>query len=183
MVPQCENPSVQSISRETDLAWLAGIFDGEGALAVKIGTTRSGPEPRPRLEYTVRVYNTDVRMISKISEIYVAHNLRFYYNLNRKRSDRWKDQVGICIAYLGSCLKILQATLPYLVNKREIAQKMLDVLSYVKQFDVRRGHASYPEYSVTPEFAAKMKAYDEARLRWIEASTTKRHASEALVRP
>ena len=53
---------------ETDIAWLAGIIDGEGNLHVGRKTAKSNG--RRYLDVKVRVSSTDMRMIKRISEIY-----------------------------------------------------------------------------------------------------------------
>jgi hypothetical protein len=180
MGPKCETSSVRSISREDDLAWLAGILDGEGALG--LGTRIATNNGKPYLEAKIRVYNTDVRMIQKVSFIYVSMNVVFFYNLNRKQKERYKDQLGICVTSQGSCLKILEAVTHHLANKREIATRMMDVLRYVKSQPKGGGSVARP-YVGTDAFDSLMQAYEAARMRHIEPSTTTRCAGEALVLP
>lgn len=174
--PKCETASVRPISRQVDYAWLAGILDGEGALGLGIRTAQNG---KPYLEAKIRVYNTDVRMIEKISRIYDELNVVFFYNLNRKRAEGWKDQLGICVTSQGSCLKILEAVMPYLANKCEIAQKMDDVIRYVKSLPKGGGSVARP-YVGTDEFGRLMSEFDRAREHHIEASTTARCAGRIL---
>lgn len=179
MGPKCETSSVQSISREDDRAWLAGILDGEGALGLETRTAHNG---KPYLEPKIRVYNTDVRMIQKISVIYASMNVVFFYNLNRKVKAHYKDQLGICVTSQGSCLKILEAVTHHLANKREIAEKMAQVLRYVKNQPKGGGSVAKP-YVGTEAFESLMSQYDAARRRHIEPSTTTRCAGEVLILP
>lgn len=168
---------MQSISREDDLAWLAGIFDGEGALGLGTTVANNG---KPYLEAKIRVYNTDVRMIQKISRIYVSMNLVFFYNLNRKVKAHYLDQLGICVTSQGSCLKILEAVMQYLGNKREIAAAMAEVIRYVKSQPKGGGSVAKP-YVGTEAFEHLMQAYEAARAHHIEPSTTTRCAGKMLL--
>lgn len=179
MGPKCETSSVQSISREDDRAWLAGILDGEGALGLGITVAHNG---KPYLEPKIRVYNTDVRMIQKISRIYVSMNVVFFYNLNRKVKAHYLDQLGICVTSQGSCLKILEAVTHHLANKREIAERMAEVIRYVKSQPRGGGSVARP-YVGTEAFDSLLKRYEAARERHIEPSTTTRCAGEILVLP
>lgn len=174
--PKRETASVRPISRQVDYAWLAGILDGEGALALGIRTAQNG---KPYLEAKIRVYNTDVRMIEKISRIYDESNVVFFYNLNRKRAEGWKDQLGICVTSQGSCLKILEAVMPYLANKREIAEKMADVIRHVKSQPKGGGAVAKP-YVGTDEFDRLLAEFETAKAHHIEASTTARCAGKVL---
>ena len=56
--------------KEADIAWLAGIIDGEGN--IHMGKHLGGNKGKRYLDIKVRVSNTDMRMIKKISEIYVG---------------------------------------------------------------------------------------------------------------
>lgn len=66
-IPKRKKAQVRSISREVDLAWLAGIIDGEGNLQATVQLKRcgAGGTRRPYFEPKLRVTNTDVRMVKK----------------------------------------------------------------------------------------------------------------------
>lgn len=174
-IPQSENAQVRPISREVDLAWVAGILDGEGALSVAMKVTKA----RPYLDAKVRVYNTDVRMIRKLARIYADLGVVFFYNLNRKKHATWKDQLGICVGTQGSCLKLLEAVKPYLANKQEFAQRMIDVISFLRSLP-RAGATWSNEYADRDDFKALMQRCSEAKVFHIEPSTTSRRAGEVI---
>jgi len=95
MLPQCENAAVRSISREVDLAWLAGIIDGEGCLSLDLKLAGNG---KPYLSAKVRVINTDVRMIQKCARVYIDLNVVFYYSIHRRTQAHYKDQTAIIVS-------------------------------------------------------------------------------------
>ena len=175
MIPQCKNSQVRSISREVDLAWLAGILDGEGALSADLRLR----EKRNYLEVKVRVYNTDVRMIQKIAKIFVDENIVFFYNLNKKVKAHYKNQLGICVTSQGSCLKILEAVKPYLSNKQEIAQTMIDLIGFVKSLP-RAGATWSNDYAEKDAFKELMDKCVSAKVFHIDPSTTTRKAGEVI---
>jgi hypothetical protein len=175
-IPKCEKAQVRSISREADLAWLAGILDGEGALSVALNMR---DKKRLYLDAKVRVYNTDVRMIQKIARIYTELNVVFFYNLNKKRKAHYKNQLGICIGSQGSCLKILEAVKLYLANKQEIAQAMIDVIIFVKSLP-RAGATWSNDYAEKDAFKQLMEKCISAKVFHIDPSTTKRKAGEVI---
>lgn len=176
MIPQCENSQVRSISREADYAWLAGVLDGEGALSVALSTMRSN---REYLDPKIRVYNTDVRMIQKISRIYTQMNVVFFYNFNKRVKSHYKDQLGICVTSQGSCIKILDAVIPYLANKQDIAKAMREVIHFVKSLP-RAGATWSNEYAKDDGFKRLMDECHKAKVYHIEPSTTRRRAGEIL---
>jgi hypothetical protein len=174
-IPKCENSPVRSISREVDLAWAAGILDGEGALSVSLKETKGRNYLCPK----VRVYNTDVRMIQKLSRIYSDLGVVYFYSLNSKTKSHYKDQLGICVTTQGSCLKLLEAVKPYLANKLDFAEEMIAVIRFVKSLP-RAGATWSNDYADRDDFKALMNKCAAAKVFHIEPSTTTRKASEAL---
>ena len=186
-LPQCENASVGSISREVDLSWLAGIIDGEGNIdySTKVRTTTGGNQFTyftPKL----RITNTDLRMIRKISEIYVLHNIVFFYALNsvkryKNRKDTWRNQLEITVASQGSMKKMLQWVLPYLVNKRDMASMMIETISFIQAQPHRGGPGQAKvNYCDTPEFKAYMERMKAERQWHVDPSTSIRRARQLL---
>jgi len=134
-LPKSENVQVRPISREGDFGWLAGIIDGEGNLDFSVQSKPSG-QNGSRNEYfcpKIRITNTDMRMIKRISEIYVSEKLVFFYALNsvkryKDRKETWKNQMEITVASQNSIAKLLHRLLPFLVNKQKIAELMLGTI-------------------------------------------------------
>ena len=176
MVPQCENPQVRSISREVELAWLAGIYDGEGALSVDLKLAHNG---KLYLTPKVRVYNTDVRMIKKISSLYVDMGVVFFYNLNTKRKEHYKNQLGICVTSQGSCLRILKAVEPYLANKRDHARAMICIIAHTQSLP-KGGNTVAHDYTQDSYFQQLLAIWRETKDTHIDPSTTTRKAGHEL---
>lgn len=176
MIPQCKNSSLQSISREVDYSWLAGIVDGEGSFDVSLKMAKNN---KPYLQVKIRIYNTDIRMIRKVSEIYKSMNVVFFYNLNKKRKSHYKDQLGICVTSQGSCAKILKATAPYLSNKLGMARIMLDIILFVKGCP-KGGNSWSFDYVNSEVFQKMFVRWSEEKRSHIDPSTTKRKAGEVL---
>ncbi len=176
VIPKCENSQVRSISREADLAWLAGIIDGEGCISLDV---KKAINEKFYIMPKVRIINTDVRMIQKASRIYSALNVVYYYNINRKRKEHYKDQLAIIISSQGSSLKILSAILEFLANKQEIAKKMIAVLEFVRSYP-KGGNTSSYDYLSDPKYMELISEYQAERQVLIEPSTTVRRAREIL---
>lgn len=176
MLPQCENAPMQSISREGDLAWLAGIIDGEGCLSVDLKMADNG---KKYLMPKIRVINTDVRMVQKCARIYVDLNVVFYYNINKKRKDHYKDQMAIIVSSQGSSMKVLNAIIPYLANKQEIAIVMLKIIELVQAYP-KGGNTSSYDYTADETFIKLMEQWNSERAFHIEPSTTTRKAREII---
>ena len=176
MLPKCENAQLRSISREADLAWLAGIIDGEGCLSVDVKMAANG---KMYIMPKVRVINTDVRMIQKCSRIYAELNIVYYYNINKKRKDHYKDQLAIIVSSQGSSVKVLKAIIPYLANKQEIAGVMVEIIELVQSLP-KGGNTSSYNYINDESFKALMAQWNDVRAFHIEPSTTERKAREVI---
>ena len=161
----------------TDLAWLGGIIDGEGNLY--FNSKKSKINDVRYLDVKVRISSTDMRMIKKISELYVQLNLRFHYaRVNWNRGD-WKRAISINVASQGSSLKLLKAVTPYLINKKATAETLMKVVSFVKAFP-KGGNTVRCNYWDTPEMREYTKEYDERSTWYFEPSTTKRKANSVF---
>jgi len=182
MIPQSNNSSLQSISREVQYAWLAGIIDGEANLSASTHTRDNG---KKYLNVKLRISNTDLRMIRRIAEIYARDNVVFFYTINKRRryNKKWKDQLHIEVASHGSVKKVLSKTIPYLVNKKNLADIVLRMIDFVQS--QRKGGRMTPkdklvDYANLPGFIALMDQYDAERKFYVDPSTTKRRASEVF---
>ena len=175
VLPKCENAQVRSISREVDLAWLAGILDGEGALAADLKMTAGRNYLCPK----IRIFNTDVRMVQKCARIYVEMGIVFFYTINNKKKMGWKNQIGICVTSQGSCLKLLEAVKPYLANKQEVAQSISDIIKFVKSLP-RAGATWSNDYADKEAFKKLMEKCVTEKVFHIDPSTTTRKAGEIL---
>lgn len=184
-IPKCENSQVRSISREGDIAWLAGIVDGEGNLQATVQEKPCGSIKRPYFEPKLRITNTDVRMIKKISEIYVSEGLVFFYAMNhvsryKNRLPTWKDQLEITISSKNSISKALKILIPYMVNKRKYAEIMLETVEWVKSQPYRGRNSIGSNYTEHDDFKRYIGLLNEERNNFIEPSTTIRRAREVL---
>lgn len=65
------------VTTATDLAWLAGIIDGEGSVALSHGGTRS-----PHLR--VYIFNGDAAIIDKVTAILTEHGVNWYGKWDRR---------------------------------------------------------------------------------------------------
>lgn len=179
MIPQSNNASLQSIRREVDLAWLAGIVDGEGNLDLTFHRNKNGCD---YLSTKVRIFNTDIRMIKKVSEIYKEMNLVFCFTLGNNGKNikhNWKTQMGIQVASHGSTGKLLKAIIPYLVNKKEQALKMLEMIEYRKEF-APNGSRIRLNYCQDKKYQSLMSEYQQLKKFYINPSETTRRAGTVL---
>ncbi len=180
MIPQCKNASLQSIRREVDLAWLAGIYDGEGSFQLFFKSNMNGAK---YLDIKIRVYNTDIRMIQKIAEIYINENIVFCYALGNngvKKNNNWKRQIGIQISSYGSCKKMLEIVLPYMINKKECGEIVLEAINYRKTLPHNKSRLGRMNLENDPQLKIITEKFENARKFYIDPSEATRRAGESL---
>lgn len=185
-LPKRKNVSVRPISREVDLAWLAGIVDGEGNLDASVQEKKCGKTRRNYFQPKVRITNTDVRMVQAVSEIYVREGIRFFYAINsvkryKNRQPTWRNQLEITVSAKVHIVVLLQLIIPYLRNKRRYAELLLEAIRWVDS-QPRRGNGSAGQnYTELAEFWSHIEAMKIERDCHIDPSTTTRRAGEILV--
>ena len=111
---------------EADIAWLAGIVDGEGCFSVKRPIVRkSGSAKGKRTSYQLWlvICNTSQAMIVRVSQILTDVGVS-YQPIRRvwkgRRATRW--QYWLHVARKSDVLKITQILLPHLTAKKTEAQ-------------------------------------------------------------
>lgn len=159
--------------KETDLAWLAGIIDGEGNIQI---STKKASNGKSYLVSKIRVSNCDMRMTKKISEIYCDLNLTFFYSLMNKNNPNWKTGMNIEIASQKTSLKLLKLVFPYLVNKQRLAKILIDLLEAIKVYP-KGGNTSSYNYLLDEKVISLMDEYERERKWYFDPSTTTRRAS------
>lgn len=102
-----------------DLAWLGGIWDGEGTISLRRSLQKRGNK-NPQFSPRVSMVNTNSAILEKVVNILDSLEIKYYF--------REKDQGGfagsrrqcflVSVETLGNAVKLLVAIRPYLVGKR-----------------------------------------------------------------
>lgn len=106
--------------QETDIAWLAGIFDGEGTITVTHNGSTKHPGQNARKTEMV-IPNGDERLILRSIEVLESMGIKPYVTClepaSHQRLKRWR--VGI--TKRSDILILTEKLIPYLTAKREQA--------------------------------------------------------------
>lgn len=111
-----------------DLAWTAGIFDGEGSIQIY----RQGRNGRYSLYVTVG--NTDLAMVLTLKRLWAGH-----VSTRRKVTPTTRRPIHTWAAYSLRAEEVLRAVLPYLVTKRTQAEVALEFRAQVNHTDPNVG--------------------------------------------
>jgi len=128
--PESESVVDETISRkDLRLAWLAGLIDGEGCITAYIEKSNKN-KTRKILDCRIKVTNTDMRILKRISEIYVENKIGFYFAIISLTF----RSLEIIVSGKGRIRKLIALILPYLVGKRKQAMLLLELYNYRETF-------------------------------------------------
>lgn len=111
---------------ETDLAYLAGLWDGEGSITIFVARERNKTD---KLVPTLVLVNTNAHIIAKAMRIIEALGARLHV-FERPESKKHKGCFQLTTRNMQHIEKILSAMLPYLEGKKPQAEM---VLGYVRR--------------------------------------------------
>lgn len=101
--------------KDTDLAWLAGLWDGEGSITIFTHTEKNG---RKKICPTLIVVNTDDKIIARAAEILDALGTSFALFERTPSNPKHKRAKSLSTRNRAYIKTVLDAILPYLVGKR-----------------------------------------------------------------
>lgn len=125
---------------ETDKAWLAGFWDGEGSITIFTHTEKNG---RQKICPTINVTNTNEYVIAHVIQLLDKLGTSFAVSTSRPSSDKWKVAYQVTTRNMQYIKTVLETIQPYLVCKQ--AQCTL-VLRYVNKKLAQRETNGRPRY-------------------------------------
>jgi hypothetical protein len=147
-----------------EIAWLAGILDGEGMVCF----SRKG-KLNPQVKVSIR--NTCPYMISKISNILSRLAANYTYSMEYKDHPKWKPSIRIQVNGLDSVKRFLSACYPYLTTKREEASLMLAYVSW---------RETLPRHTGNHEQALDIRAMQETAAEELQKLKSRRLDPDAF---
>lgn len=127
---------------EIERAWLAGIVDGEGSIALFSNQEKSGSV---KIKPVVNFVNTDIGIVNTALDILHRAGCNPYI-VNRKqsnRNNRHKDVVEVKASSVEQVKKFLEVVAPYLCGEKKHKAQIL--LRYVSRREekFKQGDFSY----------------------------------------
>lgn len=126
----------RNVTTETDIAWLAGILDGEGMIAF----ARRGKWSH-QVKIAIKV--TCPAMIGKVSCIFSGMGLKYSYSKEEVEGN--KPKIRIQVNSSGGVEQVLSGCLPYLTTKRDEAVCMLEYLAWRRTLPLHTSNKSHCE--------------------------------------
>lgn len=142
------------MASETELAYVAGLLDGEGTIAIAKQKPNSGSKS---IKYILKIHITNTHLgvllqCQKQFGGYICSKTHYYYR--RKACYEW-------VLLVSKAKEFLKAILPYLVIKKEQAELGLSFLeTRTACFDRRRG-LSKEELNLRESYYLRMKQINQ----------------------
>lgn len=136
-----------NMTQETDLAWLAGIIDGEGSVQIT-KCKRNYKTGSSWFVYTFRIhiYNTDNLIIKKASEILQNNSISFRIYIKKDfKITQWnkKTYYYIQIQRKQDLKNILEKIIPYLIKYEKKAKLLFELMN--RRMNKKREHYNQEE--------------------------------------
>ena len=124
---------VAIFERDVELAWQAGIIDGEGTITIskQIRKERASPSFRPFIVVT----NTNINIVSPFSTMWGGP---IYRNVDARTEKKWSDSFDWYCPQ-GKVVEFLTSIIPYLRGKSKQAELVIEFMNSAKSFPRRKG--------------------------------------------
>lgn len=154
----------QGSPSDVELAWLAGLYDGEGWIGV-VRSTRGATSSSSRLRYRAAsmLTSTSERLIERAGSIMgrarvVFHTVHYKESFNEQRGQWHARKWNLGTASNGATRDLLVILLPYLVEKKEIAKIAIEYVEWRESLPKSGGGKGIPGLAEKAESAiARMK--------------------------
>ncbi len=147
---------------ETQVAYMAGLIDGEGSIECQRETQVRGATPRFVLRVSF-VFATEEPLRTVCSWLGIQY--KRYPTTDPRRSDRYRAHVTKSIA-----VPLLRACLPYLLLKRRQADLILAIEEVRAAASPSRVHTGQAKLSRMPEAAIAQMTVLHAELRTLKSN-------------
>jgi hypothetical protein len=127
--------------QDVDLAWLAGIVDGEGCFSIFINNRKDAFNPSISANLTIT--NSNCLLLARCKEILDALEIKYFYHDPKNGHQLGRKVMRVRIKNYSSLRRLIELMLPFLVGKAEQAKITLEFVSLAGQ----RGKLKYEDRS------------------------------------
>jgi hypothetical protein len=128
--------------QDVDLAWLAGIIDGEGSFCIFTNSRKDAS--KPSISANLTITNSNSLLLNRCREILDALEIKYLYQDPKNGHQRGRRVMRIKIKNYSSLQKIVGLTLPFFIGKAEQAKLILEFVSLAGE----RGKLRYDDRSI-----------------------------------
>ena len=118
--------------QNVDLAWFAGIIDGEGCFCI-FTNHRGNGAILPSISANLTITNSNCLLLNRCREILDALGIKYLYQDPKNGHQRGRRVMRVKIQNYSSLRRLIELTLPYFVGKAEQAKLVLEFASLAGQ--------------------------------------------------
>ena len=127
--------------QNVDLAWFAGIIDGEGCFCI-FTNHRGNGAILSSISANLTITNSNCLLLNRCREILDSLGIKYLYQDPKNGHQRGRRVMRVKIQNYSSLRRLIELTLPYFVGKAEQAKLVLEFASLAGQkgklhFDAR----------------------------------------------
>ena len=117
--------------RDIDLAWLAGVIDGEGCFSIYgvKGKDVDNPSPAAYLSIT----NSNDLLLQRCRQIFDELNIKYLYHDPKNGHQQGRKVMRIRVKNYSSLRRLIELILPFLIGKADQANVMLEFVTLAGQ--------------------------------------------------
>lgn len=132
------------MNKEINLAWLAGIMEGEGTFAIYHQKVGRDTGPNGQLRGCISLTNTDPILINKAYEVFKQIGVELHIAEYKNKKGSTRPVYDMQTAKADSVKLICETLLPYLYGEKHAKATML--LRFVtKRIEKRKDRSGYDE--------------------------------------
>ncbi len=117
--------------KELELAWLAGIMEGEGTFSIYRQKINTKGCKDGQLRGTISITNTDPFLINRCQEIFNTMGVNMHLHSYDNKKGSTKTVYDLQTSKYTNVKKVCECLLPYLIGEKNAKAKML--LAFVSQ--------------------------------------------------
>ena len=115
------------MAEKHQLAWLAGLIDGDGSFQLVETYYVHKGNKRPVIKVKVSIINTNELIINMCCElIEELTGSKAYIYVQKAKEENWKDRKQIILTKKSQIVLLIKAIYPFIVGKKEQAEIVLN---------------------------------------------------------
>ena len=117
--------------RDVDLAWLAGVIDGEGCFSIYGVNRKDADNPSPSAYLSIT--NSNDLLLSRCRQILDESDIKYLYNDPKNGHQQGRRVMRIRVKNYSSLRRLIELILPFLIGKADQAKVMLEFVALAGQ--------------------------------------------------
>lgn len=153
--------------KQTDIAWLAGIMEGEGTFSI-YHQKRTGTDT-DQLRATISLTNTDPALINKAYDIFKSFGVEMHIHEYKNKKGSTRPVYDMQTAKATNVQIICQQLLPFLFGEKKAKAEMLQrfvekrIAKLGTVRDTRRGKYDDEDWTAFHEFRSSQTARETSQ--------------------